>query len=398
MRSPRKIILGVSGGIAAYKSAELLRRLQDRGFDITVVPTQASLNFVGIATWEGLSGNPVQSDLWQNISQVPHVNLAKNSDAILIAPATADLIARLAIGRADDLLTTTVLSSDAPKIIIPAMHPNMWLNPATQSNVKLLTERGFHILEPSVGPLTSGDIGIGRFPESFEIIDFFLQSIGSKSDLLGKKVLITAGGTREDIDPVRYIGNRSSGKQGYALANACAGRGAKVVVIAANVSLADPAGVEVIKVNTALEMGEKLFELAPAQDLIMMSAAVSDYRVADRSQSKIKRDGSALKLELIENPDLIATVSVAQRPNRQNQIIMAFAAETSISIEEAQEKLLRKGVDLLFLNDVANQDVFGSESNGGYLLDSAGVVAEIPYQSKDTLAEDLLDFVVKRLD
>jgi len=398
MRSPRKIILGVSGGIAAYKSAELLRRLQDRGFDITVVPTQASLNFVGIATWEGLSGNPVQSDLWQNISQVPHVNLAKNSDAILIAPATADLIARLAIGRADDLLTTTVLSSDAPKIIIPAMHPNMWLNPATQSNVKLLTERGFHILEPSVGPLTSGDTGIGRFPESFEIIDFFLQSIGSKSDLLGKKVLITAGGTREDIDPVRYIGNRSSGKQGYALANACAGRGAKVVVIAANVSLADPAGVEVIKVNTALEMGEKLFELAPAQDLIMMSAAVSDYRVADRSQSKIKRDGSALKLELIENPDLIATVSVAERPNRKNQIIMAFAAETSISIEQAQEKLLRKGVDLLFLNDVANQDVFGSESNGGYLLDSAGVVAEIPYQSKDTLAEDLLDFVVKRLD
>ena len=398
MRSPRKIILGVSGGIAAYKSAELLRRLQDRGFDITVVPTQASLNFVGIATWEGLSGNPVQSDLWQNISQVPHVKLAKNSGAILIAPATADLIARLAIGRADDLLTTTVLSSDAPKIIIPAMHPNMWLNPATQSNVKLLTERGFHILEPSVGPLTSGDTGIGRFPESFEIIDFFLQSIGSKSDLLGKKVLITAGGTREDIDPVRYIGNRSSGKQGYALANACAGRGAKVVVIAANVSLADPAGVEVIKVNTALEMGEKLFELAPAQDLIMMSAAVSDYRVADRSQSKIKKDGSALKLDLIENPDLIATVSVAERPNRQNQIIMAFAAETSISIEEAQEKLLRKGVDLLFLNDVANQDVFGSESNGGYLLDSAGLVAEIPYQSKDTLAEDLLDFVVKRLD
>jgi phosphopantothenoylcysteine decarboxylase/phosphopantothenate--cysteine ligase len=398
MRSPRKIILGVSGGIAAYKSAELLRRLQDRGFDITVVPTQASLNFVGIATWEGLSGNPVQSDLWQNISQVPHVNLAKNSDAILIAPATADLIARLAMGRADDLLTTTVLSSDAPKIIIPAMHPNMWLNPATQSNVKLLIERGFHILEPSVGPLTSGDTGIGRFPESFEIIDFFLQSIGSKSDLMGKKVLITAGGTREDIDPVRYIGNRSSGKQGYALANACAGRGAKVVVIAANVSLADPAGVEVIKVNTALEMGEKLFELAPAQDLIMMSAAVSDYRVADRSQSKIKRNGSALKLELIENPDLIATISVAERPNRQNQIIMAFAAETSISIEQAQEKLLRKGVDLLFLNDVANQDVFGSERNGGYLLDSAGVVAEIPYQSKDTLAEDLLDLVVKRLD
>ena len=398
MRSPRKISLGVSGGIAAYKSAELLRRLQDRGFDITVVPTQASLNFVGIATWEGLSGNPVQSDLWQNISQVPHVNLAKNSDAILIAPATADLIARLAMGRADDLLTTTVLSSDAPKIIIPAMHPNMWLNPATQSNVKLLIERGFHILEPSVGPLTSGDTGIGRFPESFEIIDFFLQSIGSKSDLMGKKVLITAGGTREDIDPVRYIGNRSSGKQGYALANACAGRGAKVVVIAANVSLADPAGVEVIKVNTALEMGEKLFELAPAQDLIMMSAAVSDYRVADRSQSKIKRNGSALKLELIENPDLIATISVAERPNRQNQIIMAFAAETSISIEQAQEKLLRKGVDLLFLNDVANQDVFGSERNGGYLLDSAGVVAEIPYQSKDTLAEDLLDLVVKRLD
>ena len=398
MRSPRKIILGVSGGIAAYKSAELLRRLQDRGFDITVVPTQASLNFVGIATWEGLSGNPVQSDLWQNISQVPHVNLARKSSAILIAPATADLIAKLAMGRADDLLTTTVLSSDAPKILVPAMHPNMWLNAATQSNIKLLTERGFYILEPSVGPLTSGDTGIGRFPESFEIIDFFLASIGSKSDLLGKKVLITAGGTREEIDPVRYIGNRSSGKQGYALANAAAGRGAQVVLISANVSLEDPIGVEVVKVKTALEMGDKLFELAPEQDLILMSAAVSDYRVADRSQSKLKRDGNSLNLELIENPDLIATISVAERQNRANQIIMAFAAETSVSIEQAQEKLIRKGVDLLFLNDVLNQDVFGSESNGGYLLDSAGVVAQLPYQSKDTLAEHLLDLVAKRLD
>jgi len=398
MRSPRKIILGVSGGIAAYKSAELLRRLQDRGFEITVIPTAASLNFVGVATWEGLSGNPVQSDLWQNISQVPHINLAKNNDVILIAPTTADLIAKLAMGRADDLLTTTVLSSDAPKILVPAMHPNMWLNLATQANVKLLKERGFFILEPSTGPLTSGDTGIGRFPESFEIIDFVLSSIGSKSDLLGKKVLITAGGTREEIDPVRFIGNRSSGKQGYALANAAAARGATVVLISANVSLEDPVGVEVIKVNTALEMGDQLFELAPDQDLIMMSAAVSDFRVADRSESKIKRDGSQLKLELIENPDLIASVALTDRPNRQNQIIMAFAAETSISIDQAKEKLLRKGVDLLFLNDVLNQDVFGSESNGGYLLDSAGVIAQLPYQSKDTLAEYLLDLVVKRLD
>lgn len=398
MRSPRKIILGVSGGIAAYKSAELLRRLQDRGFEITVIPTAASLNFVGVATWEGLSGNPVQSDLWQNISQVPHINLAKNNDVILIAPTTADLIAKLAMGRADDLLTTTVLSSDAPKILVPAMHPNMWLNLATQANVKLLKERGFFILEPSTGPLTSGDTGIGRFPESFEIIDFVLSSIGSKSDLLGKKVLITAGGTREEIDPVRFIGNRSSGKQGYALANAAAARGATVVLISANVSLEDPVGVEVIKVNTALEMGEKLFDLAPNQDLIMMSAAVSDFRVADRSESKIKRDGSQLKLELIENPDLIASVALTDRPNRQNQIIMAFAAESSISIDQAKEKLLRKGVDLLFLNDILNQDVFGSESNGGYLLDSEGVIAQLPYQSKDTLAEDLLDLVVKRLD
>jgi phosphopantothenoylcysteine decarboxylase/phosphopantothenate--cysteine ligase len=316
----------------------------------------------------------------------------------LIAPATADLIAKLAIGRADDLLTTTVLSSDAPKILVPAMHPNMWLNPATQSNIKLLAERGFHILEPAVGPLTSGDTGIGIFPESFEIIDFFLASIGSKSDLLGKKVLITAGGTREEIDPVRYIGNRSSGKQGYALANAAAARGADVILIAANVFIEDPVGVQVVKVKTALEMGEKLFELAPAQDLIMMSAAVSDYRVATRNQSKLKRDGSSLNLELIENPDLIATISVAERPNRQNQIIMAFAAETSISIDQAKEKLVRKGVDLLFLNDVLNQEVFGSESNGGFLLDSAGVVAQFPYQSKDTLAEHLLDLVVKRLD
>ena len=393
-----KVILGVGGGIAAYKSCDLLRRMQERNYDVTVVPTPSALNFVGTATWEALSGKKVTTQVWESVEEVRHVTLAAENDLILISPATADLLARIAMGRADDLLTNLVLASSAIKVLIPAMHPNMWLNPATQANVKLLAERGFHILEPAIGPLTSGDTGIGRFPESFEIIDFFLASIGSKSDLLGKKVLITAGGTREEIDPVRYIGNRSSGKQGYALANAAAARGAKVVLISANVSIEDPVGVEVVKVKSALEMGDKLFELAESQDLIMMSAAVSDYRVADRSENKIKRDGTSLNLELIENPDLIATVSVAERPNRKNQIIMAFAAETSISLEEAREKLLRKGVDLLFLNDVLNQDVFGSENNGGYLLDSAGVIAQLPYQSKDTLAEHLLDLVAKRLD
>lgn len=398
MRSPRKIILGVSGGIAAYKSAELLRRLQDRGFDITVIPTANSLNFVGAATWEGLSGNPVQSDLWKNIAQVPHVKIAKLNDAILIAPATANLIAKLAMGLADDLLTTTVLSSQAPKIVVPAMHPSMWLNAATQANVKLLRERGFFVMEPSVGPLTSGDTGVGRFPESFEIIDFFLASLGSKSDFLGKRILVTAGGTREEIDPVRFIGNRSSGKQGYALANAAAGRGAKVLLIAANVDLPDPVGIEVIKVNSAIEMGAELEKYASNQDLILMTAAVSDYRVAKKNITKIKRDGSNLTIDLVENPDLIATISMAERVNRKNQLIIAFAAETEISLDQALEKLNRKGVDLLFLNDVLNQDVFGSESNGGYLLDRAGVVAKMPYQSKDTLAQELLDLVAQRVD
>ena len=250
----REVILGVGGGIAAYKSCELLRRLQDHGYVITVVPTPASLNFVGAATWEALSGRPVTTQVWESVHTVPHIALAERADFFLIAPATADLIARLAMGRADDLLTNLVLASDVPKMIVPAMHPSMWLDPATVANVSTLRSRGFTVMDPEVGRLTGDDVGPGRFPETQAIISNFDHMTGHKQDLLGKKVLITAGGTREAIDPVRFIGNRSSGKQGVALAKAARDRGAQVQLIAANCDVANLKGIEIVEVETTSQM------------------------------------------------------------------------------------------------------------------------------------------------
>lgn len=394
--STREVILGVGGGIAAYKSCDLLRRLQDLGFGVIVIPTPASLNFVGSATWEALSGRPVTTSVWEKVDEVRHVSLGSSSDFIVVAPATADLIARIAHGRADDLLTNTILASSAPKLIVPAMHPAMWSNPATVANVQILRDRGFFVMEPDHGRLTGKDVGVGRFPETSRILAEFNSIANPVHDLIGRKVLVTAGGTREPLDPIRFIGNRSSGKQGYALARAAARRGADVTLILANSELPDPSGVSCIRVSTAQEMFEKVDQAFDGCDLLVMSAAVADAKPLHVSQSKIKKV-ALTSIELAANPDIVSTVS----SRKKNQVVIAFAAETSLDIEEGKRKLLSKSADILFLNDVAGSEIFGSDQNQGVILisDKAQSVQEINVDrtDKDTLADLLLDQALHRL-
>ena len=330
----REVILGVGGGIAAYKSCELLRRLQDRGYVITVVPTPASLNFVGTATWEALSSRPVKTQVWESVHTVPHIALAERADFFLIAPATADLIARLAMGRADDLLTNLVLASDVPKMLVPAMHPSMWLDPATISNVNTLRQRGFIVMDPEVGRLTGSDVGPGRFPETAAIISRFDEVTGQVQDLKGLKVLVTAGGTREPIDPVRFIGNRSSGKQGIAIANAAKNRGAEVQLIAANCDVSSLTGIHVTEVETALEMQHALNNSFDTCNILIMSAAVADARPTQVSDQKIKKT-TLNAIELQQNPDLLAELA----PRKGNRVMVGFAAETKEHLQEARRKL-----------------------------------------------------------
>ncbi|MEK6649099.1 MAG: bifunctional phosphopantothenoylcysteine decarboxylase/phosphopantothenate--cysteine ligase CoaBC [Actinomycetota bacterium] len=392
-RSGREVLLGVGGGIAAYKACDLLRRLQDHGFLVTVVPTPASLNFVGTATWEALSGRRVLSQVWENVHAVPHIHYAERADYIVIAPATADLIARLAHGRADDLLTNIVLASRAPKLIVPAMHPEMWLDPATVANVSILRERGFLVMEPDVGRLTGADIGPGRFPESARILERLHEIVGRSADLLGRKILVTAGGTREPIDPVRYIGNRSSGKQGYAIAQAAASRGAQVHLIAANCELADIQGVEITHVETTAQLEQSLAQYFLTTDVLVMCAAVADAKPVQMSNEKIKKN-TLLRIDLVANPDLLAQIA---RQRVSGQVIVGFAAETENHLDNARRKISEKALDLLYLNDVSGGAIFGSEMTHGTLLDSDGGALNISEVSKDSLAHVLLDQVVTRL-
>lgn len=391
----REVILGIGGGVAAYKSAELLRRLQDHGFLVTVIPTAASLNFVGVATWEALSGRPVQSSLWNNVHKVPHIHSAEIADAIVIAPATADLIARIASGRADDFLTNVVLASPAPLLLIPAMHPQMWLNAATVANVETLRNRGVVVLEPDTGRMTGKDSGVGRFPEVIRIISSLEEILDSRADLLGKRLLITAGGTREPIDPVRYIGNHSSGKQGYALAFAAAKRGAAVTLIAANVQLPDIEGVETIHVETALEMFAAVSEHFATTDALIMSAAVADYRPIIASESKISKVDLG-PIETALNPDILHEMSKKRAPN---QILVGFAAETSKDelVERGTRKLMAKGIDLLFVNDVSGGAIFGTDHTAGWILAQGEPAILVSNASKDSLANQLLDSLVLKL-
>lgn len=388
-----KVILGVGGGVAAYKSADLLRRLQERNFDVTVVPTPASLNFVGTATWEALSSKKVTTQVWESVDEVRHVKLAADNDLILISPATADLIARITMGRADDLLTNLVLASTAIKVIVPAMHTNMWNNPATVANIALLQERGFYVMQPATGKLTGSDSGVGRLPETSEILSYLASIISDSQDLLGKKVLVTAGGTREPIDPVRYIGNRSSGKQGYAVAQAALDRGADVTILSANVHLPDPIGAKVIRVESAADLAIALAEYFSSTDLLVMAAAVADARPTQVSIAKLKTDVYR-EILLTENPDLVSDLSKIKK----TQIIVGFAAETTLNIEEAKRKLDAKGLDLIFLNDVSTGEIFGSDSTSGVIIRSNGEAIAINKGSKASLANQLLDLVVSALN
>jgi len=388
----REVILGVGGGIAAYKSCELLRRLQDRGYVITVVPTPASLNFVGAATWEALSGRPVTTQVWESVHTVPHVALAERADFFLIAPATADLIARLAMGRADDLLTNLVLASDVPKMIVPAMHPSMWLDPATVANVQTLRSRGYVVMDPEVGRLTGSDIGPGRFPESSSIISNFEKVTGQHQDLSDIQVLITAGGTREPIDPVRFIGNRSSGKQGIALANAAKNRGAKVTLIAANCDTSQLSGVNVIPVETTAQMQEALNAYFDDCSILIMSAAVADAKPNQVSSSKIKK--SALQsIDLEANPDLLAQLSL----RKASQILVGFAAETNDHLQEARRKLEAKGLDVIYVNDVSGGAIFGQDTTMGTILVRNEADIAVKEVSKDALSNRILDQAIRQL-
>jgi phosphopantothenoylcysteine decarboxylase/phosphopantothenate--cysteine ligase len=393
----RELILGVGGGISAYKSADLLRRLQDVGFGVSVIPTRASLNFVGSATWEALSGRPVNQNLWENVHEVPHVKRAREANLILIAPATADLIAKISGGIADDLLTNVVSAASCPIVLVPAMHPEMWLSAANQENVAILRSRGVLVIEPDEGRMTGDDFGVGRYPEVSRIISEVSSFAEIKSDLLGKKVLITAGGTREAIDPVRYIGNHSSGKQGYAVAVAARNRGAQVVLISANSSLQDPPGVQVIKVSSASQMQEALAKEFTDSQILVMAAAVADARPLSSSQEKIKK-GNFANIELQLNPDLLKELGAIRG---KNQVLVAFAAETEAigdaTIEAAKTKMLSKGADLIFLNDVSNGAIFGEDKTSGILIDNNGKSIECKLQGKDTLADLLLDSALDKL-
>ena len=388
----REVILGVGGGIAAYKACDLLRRLQDSGFAVTVVPTPSSLNFIGSATWEALSGRPVTTQVFESVDQVRHVSLAKLADVIIIAPATADLIARSAQGRADHLLTNIVLASDVPILIVPAMHPNMWFNAATQANIETLKSRGIDVLEPVEGALTSGDVGKGRFPETQQIIERFTQQTLAPQDLAGRKVTVTAGGTREAIDPVRFIGNLSTGKQGIAIAEAAAARGADVTLIIANSDLPVHSKVHRIDVQSVGQMQVALNNAFSDTDILFMSAAISDARPAQQSSEKIKKQ-DLKSLELIENPDLLSTLTA----NKLQQFVVAFAAETDAnSIELAQEKMRRKGADLIYLNNVSGGAIFGSSQTSGTIIDDSGVIESFTDISKEKLAHSLINHALKR--
>ncbi len=388
----REVILGVGGGIAAYKSCELLRRLQDRGYVITVVPTPASLNFVGTATWEALSSRPVNTQVWESVHTVPHIALAERADFFLIAPATADLIARLATGRADDLLTNLVLASDVPKMLVPAMHPSMWLDPATVANVNTLRQRGFIVMEPEVGRLTGSDVGPGRFPETAAIISRFDEVTGQVQDLKGTKVLVTAGGTREPIDPVRFIGNRSSGKQGIAIANAAKNRGAQVQLIAANCDVSTLSGIDVIEVETTLEMQSALNANFESCSILIMSAAVADARPTQIAEQKIKK-ATLNTIELQQNPDLLAQLA----PKKGSRVMVGFAAETKDHLQEARRKLESKGLDVIYVNDVSGGAIFGQDTTMGTILVRNEADIAIKEVSKDALSNVLLDHAIRQL-
>ncbi|MFE3654714.1 bifunctional phosphopantothenoylcysteine decarboxylase/phosphopantothenate--cysteine ligase CoaBC [Streptomyces sp. NPDC059165] len=395
-----KVVLGVSGGIAAYKACELLRRLTESGHDVRVVPTASALQFVGAATWSALSGHPVSTEVWSDVHEVPHVRIGQGADLVVVAPATADMLAKAAHGLADDLLTNTLLTARCPVVFAPAMHTEMWEHPATQDNVATLRRRGAVVVEPEVGRLTGVDTGKGRLPEPGEIFEVCRRVLArgvAVPDLAGRHVVVSAGGTREPLDPVRYLGNRSSGKQGYALARTAAARGARVTLVEANTGMPDPAGVDVVHVGTAVQLREAVLKAAHDADAVVMAAAVADFRPAAYAEGKIKkRDGQEpAPVELVRNPDILAEIS-AERA-RSGQVIVGFAAETDDVLVNGRQKLQRKGCDLLVVNEVGERKTFGSEQNEAVVLAADGTETPVPYGPKESLADVVWDLVSPRL-
>ncbi|AZA09195.1 bifunctional phosphopantothenoylcysteine decarboxylase/phosphopantothenate--cysteine ligase CoaBC [Corynebacterium pseudopelargi] len=407
----KNIVVGVAGGIAAYKACHVIRAFKELGNEVRVVPTEAALEFVGKTTFEALSGNPVSTTVYDAVDQVQHVRIGKEADLIVIAPATADLLARMVQGRADDLLTATLLVATCPVVVAPAMHTEMWEHPATQANVATLRERGVVVLHPAHGRLTGSDSGPGRLLDPEQIVDLALaaaQGSSFESSLAGTKVLISAGGTQEHIDPVRYIGNHSSGRQGFALAEMAAQRGAEVTMVVANSdALPIPAGATMHKVTSAREMQEAIMEHAPNNDAVIMVAAVADVRPAHPADAKLKkgRDEASLQsLALEENPDILrGLVQARERGEVDPKLVIAgFAAETGdaehSALELAQAKLERKGCDLLMLNEVSDNQVFGQQRNRGVLLSRDGKQREVPDGSKLEVAGVILDELARCLE
>jgi len=396
------VVLGVTGGIAAYKSADLIRRLKEQDFDVQVITTKSALKFVGETTFAALSGHPVISDIWNNAHEVEHVNVAKKADAIVVAPATADFLAHLAYGFANDVLLATLLVAKCPIILAPAMHTEMWENSATKENVATLRKRGFLVLDPAVGKLTGEDSGVGRLPDTTEIAQVVKQVINRKNanlgkDLVGLNVLISAGGTREAIDPIRFIGNRASGKQGVALALSALSRGAKVTLVGANLSVNVPAGVEFISANTAKEMQEQMQLRAGSADVVIMNAAVADYFIANPDENKIKKKDEKLTIELDKTTDILSVLADS-KPIKQ--YLVGFAAETTTDdddlIASAKSKLESKKADLIVGNKVSKSVGISSDENEVIMV-TANEAVLLPKADKLLLADAMWDFIVKQL-
>jgi len=400
---PARIVLGVTGGIAAYKACEVLRLLTEAHYDVTVVATPTALKFVGAATWAALSGKPVGVDLFDDVHNVAHVRLGQEADLVLVVPATADVLARAAHGLADDLLTNVLLTARAPVVFAPAMHTEMWNHPATVANVATLRSRDAVVIEPAVGRLTGSDSGVGRLPEPAEIVEVARRVLhrgiaGLRPDLAGRRMVVSAGGTREALDPVRFLGNRSSGRQGYALAMTAIARGAEVTVVSANVTLPDPAGAKVVRVVSADELRAAVLEAATGADAVVMAAAVADFRPVAVSASKIKKtNADPLPLVLTRNPDVLAELARPDRPGRGAQVIVGFAAETDHVVENARAKLVAKGADLLVVNEVGTAKGFDVPDNAGMVLGADGTATPVPAGPKAALADVVWDLVAARL-
>ncbi|MDN5794144.1 MAG: bifunctional phosphopantothenoylcysteine decarboxylase/phosphopantothenate--cysteine ligase CoaBC [Intrasporangium sp.] len=419
-----RVVVGVGGGIAAYKACSLVRRFTETGHEVTVVPTEAALRFVGAPTWAALSGRPVSTDVWTDVHQVPHVRIGQSADLVVVVPATADLLAKAAAGIADDLLTNTLLTARCPVVFAPAMHTEMWEHPATQANVETLRRRGAHVIDPAEGRLTGADSGKGRLPEPEQVYAAALGAVGEgvadpaqtgdapgasmaaygHKSLTGRTVVVSAGGTREPLDPVRYLGNRSSGKQGLAIAEVASQRGARVVLVAANVSLPTPPGVTVVRVETTLELKDAVETAARDADAVIMAAAPADFRPVSASASKIKKGAdpdAGLRLDLVENPDIVRGL-VARRDGARRPVIVSFAAETGDAtgsvMDHAVAKFARKGSDLQVVNEVGRDKAFGRDDNTVHLLrrDVPEVVSVGP-ASKDVVAAAVLDVVEELL-